>query len=56
MKAHATDCSDRQDIEFEVGMEPEHGGNWAFRCHVVEHSTNNEAYPGGLVGTVVVQP
>lgn len=44
------------DIEFEAGMEPEHLGNWAFHCHVVEHSTNNEAYPGGLVSAVVIQP
>lgn len=44
------------DIEFEAGMEPEHVGNWAFHCHVVEHSTNNEAYPGGLVSAVVIQP
>lgn len=43
---------ERFDIEF-VADNP---GQWAFHCHIVHHTTNNDVEPGGLLFVINVQP
>lgn len=44
------------DIEFTAGTTPEDLGIWVFHCHVLDHATNNDVYPGGLVSAVAIVP
>lgn len=44
------------DIEFTAGTTPEDLGVWVFHCHVLDHATNNDIYPGGLVAAVIITP
>lgn len=44
------------EIEFTAGTTHEDLGIWVFHCHVLDHATNNDHYPGGLVSAIVIQP
>lgn len=44
------------DIAFTAGTTPADLGIWVFHCHFLDHATNNDVYPGGLVGAVYITP
>jgi FtsP/CotA-like multicopper oxidase with cupredoxin domain len=44
------------DIEFTAGTTTEDLGIWVFHCHVLDHATNNDVYPGGLVSAIAIVP
>ena len=43
------------DIEFTAGLTNEDLGAWVFHCHILDHATTNDVYPGGLVAAIVIQ-
>ncbi|MDE2322099.1 MAG: multicopper oxidase domain-containing protein [candidate division NC10 bacterium] len=42
------------DIVFTAGFTTEDLGIWVFHCHLLDHATNHDVYPGGLISAVVI--
>lgn len=42
------------DIEFEAETGAGNNGIWVFHCHLLDHATNNDSYPGGMISAVVI--
>lgn len=43
------------DIEFTADFGDGNEGIWVFHCHLLDHATNNDSYPGGMISAVVIQ-